>query len=425
MRRFKASSQFGRNVMTLLSGTAVAQLIPLLAMPILARIYSPEDFGAYGFYTGLILIFSIFATARYEHVLFLVSNKKTMDLVVKFVLINAAIFSLILSALLLILAGPLSAWHEAISPAILYLLPPGVFIVASYLVMRTWLNRHAEYAAIRSNLVAQSSALTLFQILIGFVEGMKKFGLVTGDLAGKTVTTLLIYRRMDFGKTSLSIRKYAYFWRRFRDIYKYQVPASLVNVSAVYLPMIALPFWFGAAESGAFFLVFKVLMAPISLIGNAVLDVFKVNGTRELQETGRCSSAFAQAFKVLMPMSILIFLCFFFLSEWLFGLLFGDQWRGAGEIASILSILAAIRFLSGPLSYTVILRERFRLNLGFQFALLTAVLVSIVIGAGNRDFHLFLLYYAFSTVVVYLALLYASYRLSMTQGQNAAADRRA
>ena len=45
IKRLKPKSEFGRNVLTLLTGTTVAQIIPMASMPILTRLYVPEEFG--------------------------------------------------------------------------------------------------------------------------------------------------------------------------------------------------------------------------------------------------------------------------------------------------------------------------------------------------------------------------------------------
>jgi len=47
---FSAKSDFFKNALTLIGGTSVSQLIPLIAAPILTRLYSPEDYGILGMY---------------------------------------------------------------------------------------------------------------------------------------------------------------------------------------------------------------------------------------------------------------------------------------------------------------------------------------------------------------------------------------
>ena len=47
LKRFKPKSEFNRNILTLMTGTTIAQAIPIAISPILTRIYTPEDFGIF------------------------------------------------------------------------------------------------------------------------------------------------------------------------------------------------------------------------------------------------------------------------------------------------------------------------------------------------------------------------------------------
>jgi len=60
------SNEFARNVVTLITGTAVAQAIPVAISPILTRLYSPEDFGVLALFIAITSIISVFATLRFE-----------------------------------------------------------------------------------------------------------------------------------------------------------------------------------------------------------------------------------------------------------------------------------------------------------------------------------------------------------------------
>ena len=44
INKLKPKSEFSRNVLTLMTGTTIAQAIPIATSPILTRIYTPEDF---------------------------------------------------------------------------------------------------------------------------------------------------------------------------------------------------------------------------------------------------------------------------------------------------------------------------------------------------------------------------------------------
>src|SRR2546425_10423373 len=64
--RLLPKSEFIRHILTLITGTTIAQAIPLVVTPILTRIYSPQDFGLFALYMSIIAILGVVATGRYE-----------------------------------------------------------------------------------------------------------------------------------------------------------------------------------------------------------------------------------------------------------------------------------------------------------------------------------------------------------------------
>ena len=60
------NSEYIRNTLTLVSGNTLAQLIPLLAEPVLTRLFPPEDFGLLALFISISSLFAIVATGRYE-----------------------------------------------------------------------------------------------------------------------------------------------------------------------------------------------------------------------------------------------------------------------------------------------------------------------------------------------------------------------
>ena len=82
IKRLKPKSEFSRNVMILMSGSILAQAIPLIVAPILTRLYTPEEFGVYALFFSIVSILTIVATARYEMAIMLPkSNRTSMSIV--------------------------------------------------------------------------------------------------------------------------------------------------------------------------------------------------------------------------------------------------------------------------------------------------------------------------------------------------------
>ena len=66
LQRFKLKSEFSKNVLTLMTGTTIAQTIPVAISPILTRIYTPEDFGIFAIYLAITAILGNIVSGRYE-----------------------------------------------------------------------------------------------------------------------------------------------------------------------------------------------------------------------------------------------------------------------------------------------------------------------------------------------------------------------
>ena len=66
IKNLKPKSEFSKNVLTLMTGTTIAQAIPIAISPILTRIYSPEDFGVFVLYTAIVSLVTAISTGKYE-----------------------------------------------------------------------------------------------------------------------------------------------------------------------------------------------------------------------------------------------------------------------------------------------------------------------------------------------------------------------
>ena len=60
------NTDFSKHIITLVTGTGIAQAITFLSAPLLSRFYEPEDFTVFALFSS---IASVVATARYELVI--------------------------------------------------------------------------------------------------------------------------------------------------------------------------------------------------------------------------------------------------------------------------------------------------------------------------------------------------------------------
>src|SRR3990170_4352978 len=70
------NSLFVKNVIIVMSGTAVAQIIGFSLTPIISRLFSPSDFGIFGSFNSMATIIAAGATLQYTQAIMLPKEKK-------------------------------------------------------------------------------------------------------------------------------------------------------------------------------------------------------------------------------------------------------------------------------------------------------------------------------------------------------------
>ena len=62
--KFNIKSEYAKNIVTLVTGTAIAQVIPIVIMPMLTRLYTPVEFGMFGMYIGIVSLLLVISTFK-------------------------------------------------------------------------------------------------------------------------------------------------------------------------------------------------------------------------------------------------------------------------------------------------------------------------------------------------------------------------
>ena len=128
--KFKVKNEFARNILTLLTGTTVAQALPVVISPVLTRIYSPSDFGIFSLFVAITSIVSTVATGKYE--LALMSTKDEKEVIQLFYLsLLILIFStLSISIIIVFFNENLTIWlGNTEIRNWLYFVPVSVFLI--------------------------------------------------------------------------------------------------------------------------------------------------------------------------------------------------------------------------------------------------------------------------------------------------------
>ncbi len=414
-------SEYARNVLTLVSGTTVAQAIPVAVTPILTRIYSPDEFGLFAVYMALVSMGAMLATGRLE-IAVLIARKDSEAL-------QLAAISFIISGIISLLAlMAIIAWGQQFAmlagqPELelwLFIAPFSIFLFSVYKVLLHWLNRKKQYKLMSHSRIAQGGSISALQVTVGLAAKVPA-GLALADCLGRCVALLLILKRVkatvklpEFDR----VRQYALI-KRYRKFPFLGSPASLLNVLSLQMPYVIIPTLFTSAVAGMYFLVFRVLMMPIALIGESMAEVFRKNALENLKKHGNCRPIFVKTLWSMVVIGLPPMLLLILFGRELFAFVFGEEWREAGLYASILAPMAFLRLVSAPLSGVLFIKERLTLILALQTFFFVMVVLSLLLGWIQQDAVVMVSLLSVSGCVFYLLQALSSFRLSAAETKNA------
>ncbi|WLI77671.1 oligosaccharide flippase family protein [Kosakonia sp. H02] len=382
-------SVFFRNVFTLMFGTSIAQLIPILISPVLTRAYTPTEFGVFATFTTLATIIGTIATGRYELAITLPRNlTKALSIVIFSFSITIFVSLLWLFFFLYFrLEVAQSIKNELVAPWLTWV-PIFAFFYAGYQIINYWHNRQARFKVLAISRVFQSIITGTVQLLAGILQfGIG--GLVAGVVIGQMFSFIWLLAKAKQDWSSLigyvSMRRVLFQGREYVNFPLIDGPTSLLNVFSSQLPNILFAILFSPSYAGFYFLTQRVLQAPVTLISGAFLDVFKQKASEEFSRFGHAKNIYKKTFVALFSISTIPAIIGFIFLPVLFKFFFGKSWYEAGVFGQILIPAIYMRFVVSPLSFIIYIAQKQKWNLICMILLCCGVTFSLLYGANATD----------------------------------------
>lgn len=402
---------FWRSVASVLTGTALAQVIPVLGALVLARQYAPVQFGMFSAWLGAVLLLGVVLTGRFEAALAIEPDGEPRRVAAISTLATIMIGACVSGVALAIAMAVDPGWANSIPVLLIAVSVPAATAVAAAQTWQSWAAAEGLYRELSMMRISQGAAVTVLQIAAGLLHSTAS-ALALAHVLGVMLSLVVSARLMPIGalpEGKLPAITSA-FWRRQKRFPLLALPAAAVNVAAVQLPILIIASRFGAEIAGLLAMTMRILGAPIGLLGKSVLDVFKRHAASSFRDHGECRSDYVQTFKVLGLGSLAFSLIMAISSETLFAVVFGETWRGSGVIAVWLLPLFALRFIASPLSYMAYIAGKQHVDLLWQILLLGMTLASLNIA---QRYDLALQAYSAGYTVLYIIYLALSYRFSL------------
>lgn len=380
----KLKTDFRKNVLTLMFGVALAQIIPILITPVLTRIYSPEDFGVFALYLSIVTILASVVCARYEQAIIIEAKVNDAFLMLVISLGVCFFVSVFLFFCVLVFGSSISVLfnNDKISEWLIFI-PISIFLSGLCQALSVWFNRFKKYKLLSISKVTLSFFTAFVNLILGFLF-VGSLGLVAGNFVGLLACFLLLFMcffRCGFKSFSFDVfDKILLLFKKNKNFPLYDLPATLMNISAHQSAHIFFNIFFGPAIAGYYFLMQRILSAPISLVASSMQDVFKEEVAKTYNQGGNTRALYLNMLKKLFLISFIPTVLIFVFVDYLVLFFLGEDWLPVALYIKIFMPSFFLRFISFPLSFMFYVSGKQFINMIGQLFLFLSVIFSFLLG---------------------------------------------
>jgi O-antigen/teichoic acid export membrane protein len=332
------------DVLRIAGAAGLAQVLALLAAPVLTRLYDPDMFGHFAFFGALVTILTPLASLRYEWALPLPKDDSHAHHLFALCLALVGCSSLIV-AFIDAIASPIIARWADVSGSVIGLLPVAIFVLGLHTVVTGWLVRERAFAQLARVRFVTIVGTVVCQLGLGLLHASVTnliLGFIGGYIVGLILASCICSRAFVAAAASVhlsGIRRVAAEYRAFAILTS---PAGVINAMGSQLPNLLLPSLYGPVITGQYSLAQRVLGQPQALVGQAANQVLWGIAPRLItEEPARLWPLFVRLNAGLLALMMPALVLTWFGAE-VFSVVFGPAWGQAGSFAGILVVASLL-----------------------------------------------------------------------------------
>ena len=367
-------------------GTILAQIISLISIPIISRIYNPAEYGHLTLILSVTAILIPVATFRIE-TLIVVSDtdeeaSKLLTISAKLVLIvSTTLF--VMTFINYFIFKNLSFIQSLIMSSLfaMILLAQSIGVLMFQVSLRA--RRDGDIA--RSSLV-QNLAISLAQIGLGFWNP-SSIALITSYLFGRVIGIFPVWKET---KKILCNHGGRHSLRTMQTLKKQLshsgslVVSSIIDSAILGLPIIVISIYFGLKYSGYVGITQTILTVPITLIGGSIgsviLSEFSSNIRNNQENSDKENILMVKNFtKYLIYFSSIFIIITLLFGSSILRLLLNENWTEASRLVTYLAVPFGISLFWQPLTSIYFAKQQWRKYLKFSIYRLLLSLCAVLL----------------------------------------------
>lgn len=332
------SSTYLRKLTTIFSASLIGQALPFLFIPVLSRIYSPEQYSDFGVFMTFASAISLIGTLRFDQAILVPPKDDEAYSLAK---------STILALLSISLLGGLfvAFYFDSFLKGVL---TTGITFLIGYSGVFIQLSNRLNY---NKTLGLHKISLGLSVSIAQFAFQLLKSGLIIGKMVGDLIAAFPFVIRFQKQLNSAKNLSIQHLWDNYKNFPLISLPHALFNLIGNKLPTLIFAYLGMQQLSGEYENVFRLGMAPLALISQALYLSFS-SRVVELHKNNQSTSHFFRQnlrgllITVVIPMIPAIIACY-----WLIPIFLGEEWENSGLFFVLLAPMLITTVITSPFVY--------------------------------------------------------------------------
>ncbi len=340
----KINNELNKGILHSLIGKYSLYVLQITSLAILARLFTPNDFGTLAALQVLILFFQLLATSGLGPAII---HRETISDEERDGIFSATlIIGLMLSLLFIYITPALASWLALMNVNLLtYVLALSVFFSAISMLPLASLQKDTQFIIIgKAEIFAELIALIIC-IILYFME----LGVVA--LAIKILVTpigrFIFYHRFskhtEIGKAKIGIKISSII--PLLAIAKFQLGFNILNFFSRNLDTLLVAKYFGVTTVGFYEKTYQVMRYPLQLFTFAITPALQPVLTRYKSQPELIFTAYYQLAYKLALMGIFTATIMFWYADDIIFILFGSQWFPVSELLKILALSIPVQMV--------------------------------------------------------------------------------
>ncbi|OCS83279.1 lipopolysaccharide biosynthesis protein [Caryophanon tenue] len=385
-----------KRISILFRGTLLAQLIPFITLPLITRVFNPDEFGEYSLYLTCVTIGVIIATLRLEVAIPIMSKHslhKDLTQIVTISIIN----SLFLGFLFFIglnLFDKFTIYNTYFLSGIYTF---SIIIMSYYQIYYQYGIKEGKFKELSNNKWLSQLILAVFLIVFGWALNQY---MIIALLLSQLIWIIHLQKKLNFSINikSVEMKNLKSTLVKYKKFPKFQLPIQLLNTFSLNSMIVSVSFLYSSTELGFYSLTERLLRSPINILGSVTADIFKNMSSKEMDEKGNSLKSYGKIMTFNFVTGIILFSFLYLFIDEIILYFFGETWVLSAVYSKYLIPSLFTMYVFFPVNYLYIVYDAQKIDLSIQTVQLVLIIIWIGI-ARFQDFQITTLIIGYSSIL--------------------------